>query len=498
MRNLELKSINNLIIKREIRDPVYNYVHLTNFEDEVLNSWVFQRLDRIAQMPTAHLVYPSGKYSRKTHSLGVMHLMGKAILHILFLHSEELRDQISPLLYGEPVVLKDKNKKLENLLDPKIENDWWKHKKLDEIIQYARLAALLHDIGHAPFSHTFESATEELKEKKIIKKAFDHEEMSRTIIEEKKKDLCLEGPFKAEEINEILNRKGGSAPEFLRELIDGPCDCDKLDYLMRDSYHMGTPEYGKIDAERIIVGFRVKDLQICISSSALHAMMNSFRAIQSMYTAIYYHRASRVFDFMIADALSKVPEFITEIMSSVNEFLKYDDHSMVCAIKERAQGEDSSTRPYKEAMEILEKVRYRKKMYEHILEFPLNLPLILKPQTDIQEVSKRIEEFCKECGGDLNVKLDYRPAIRPVGIKLDDIIDWLTSPIIYDTRDGKVKPLKEVYKAYFRDLVRYTIVFRIFVDKEKSKKHPYIVDKIKEEAKKELEKLDKRLEMILP
>ncbi len=139
-------------------------------------------------------------------------------------------------------------------------------------------------------------------------------------------------------------------------------------------------------------------------------------------------------------------------------------------------------------------MRYRKKMYEYILEFPLNLPLILKPQTGIQEVSKRIEEFCKEYGGDLNVKLDYRPAIRPVGIKLDDIIDWLTSPIIYDTRDGKVKPLKEVYKAYFQDLVRYTIVFRIFVDKEKSKKYPHIVDKIKGEAKKELEGLDKKLE----
>ena len=492
MRNLELKSIKNLIIKREIRDPVYNYVHLTNFEDEVLNSWVFQRLDRIAQMPTAHLVYPSGKYSRKTHSLGVMHLMGKALLHILFLHAEELRDQISPLLYGEPVVLKDKNKKFENLLDPEIENDWWKHKKLDEIIQYARLAALLHDIGHAPFSHTFESATKELKEKKIIEEEFDHEEMSRRIIKEKKKDLHLEGPFKAEEINEILD-SNGSAPDFLKELIDGPCDCDKLDYLMRDSYHLGTPEYGKIDAERIIDGFRVMDLQIRISSSALHAMMNSFRAIQSMYTAIYYHRTSRAFDLMIVDELSKVPDFVTEIIGSVDKFLEYDDHTLMYTIKKKAQGEDSTAEPFKEANKILKKVRDRKKTYEHILEFLLHFPLVAEEsiKTDIDDVCERIRELCRKHNAeDLNVRLDFRSAIKPIGISLGEIIRWLSSPIIYDTEDNEVKPLDEIYKSYYRELVRYSIIFRIFVDKEESKGHSNTVKKIKEGAKEELEKLD--------
>jgi len=494
-RDLNLRSIDDLAVVREIRDPVYNYVHLSNFEDKVLDSWIFQRLDRIAQMPTAHLVYPGGKYSRKSHSLGVMHLMGKAILHILFLHSEELREEISPLLLGESVVLKNRNEKFDDLLDPEIKNNWWKSKELDELVQYARLAALLHDIGHAPFSHTFEAATEELVENGTIDYAFDHEEMSRRIVKEKEDQLGLEEPFKADEINEILDKRGGSAPDFLKGLIDGPCDCDKLDYLMRDSYHLGTPEYGKVDAERIIDGFRVKDLQIHISSSALHAMMNSFRAIQSMYTAIYYHKTSRAFDFMIVDALSLVPEFITEITSSVNRFLEYDDCTIVCAIEEKARGEDSSAKPYKKANEILEKVRKRKKTYEHILEFPLNFPLVAEEaiKTDINRVCKRIKELCEEHDAeDFNIRLDYRSAIKPIGINLGEIIKWLTSPIIYDTEDNEVKSLNEIYNAYYRELTRYSIIFRIFVNREKFKKHPSTVKKIKEEAKKELENLDTR------
>lgn len=493
--SLNLRSVESLSIVREIRDPIYNYIHLTNFEDRVLESWIFQRLDGLSQMPTAHLVYPSGKYSRKTHSLGVMHLMGKAILHVVFLHSNELRQEISPLLFGEPVVLKNKNGKFDDLFDKKNKNEWWKSKKLDEIIQYARLAALLHDIGHAPFSHTFESATEELAEKRETDRAFDHEEMSRKIIREKESELGLREPFEAEEINAILNKRDGSAPDFLKELIDGPCDCDKLDYLMRDSYHLGTPEYGRIDAERIIDGLRVKDLQILISSSVIHAMMNSFRAIQSMYTAIYYHRTSRAFDFMIVDALSKVPELITEIVSSVDKFLEYDDNTITSVIRERARKEDSSARPYKEANRILKEVRERKKTYEHILEFLLHLPIAAESsiKEDINRTCDRIKVLCSEHKAeDFNIRLDYRSAIKPIGISLGKIIEWLNSPIIYDTEDGKVKPLDQIYKAYYHELVRYSIIFRIFADKKKSEQFPHIIVKIKEGAKKELNKLDRK------
>jgi len=488
MHTFTLNSIGNLVMTREIRDPVYDYIHLTIVENTVVDSQIFQRLDGLVQMPTAHFVYPGGKYSRKSHSLGTMHLMSKALLHVLYMHSGSLREKISPLLFGEPVVFRGRETALDHL-DQNI-NQWWDSKEIDEIVQYARLAALLHDVGHAPFSHTFEDMTKKLAQNKEIDRAFDHAEMSRRIIEEKEDELGLE-EFNAKEINGILDKNGG-APDFLKELIDGPYDCDKLDYLMRDSYHTGASEYGRIDAERIIDGFRVKDLHLCISLSALHAVMSSFNSIQSMYTAVYYHRTSRVFDFMIADALSMVPDFISEIVSEVDEFLEYDDHAIVGEIKKRAQTEDSS-REYKRAMEILKMVRYRQKMYTCILEFPLSFPLVVtkEPHVDIERICTSIKEFSREYGvADFNIRVDYAPTIKPVGINLEDIVRWLMDDRVFDTGDNKLKPLKRISRTYFWTLLRYSILLRIFVDREKSRKYPHITEKIKKEAKRKLEEFE--------
>jgi HD superfamily phosphohydrolase len=492
-KTFKLRNIEDLEIAREFRDPVYNYIHVTEFENNVIDTDIFQRLDGLSQMPTAHFVYPSGEYSRKTHSLGAMHLMGKAILHILYLHSEQLRTEISPLLFGESVVFKkERDKGLDHLDQTK--NKWWNSMEWDEIVQYSRLAGLLHDIGHAPFSHTFEDLTKKLAEDGKISKEFDHEEMSRKIITEKEEELKLGKPFKGGEIIQILD-KTGKAPDFLKELISGACDCDKLDYLMRDSHHVGAPEYGNIDVDRIIDGFRVKDLVLCISSSALHAVMNSFRAIQSMYTAIYYHRTSRVFDFMIADALSKVPDLLEEITSSVDEFLKYDDEFTQCVIRERAIGTDAVSRRYKEARKILKMVRFRHKSYKTILEFPLIFPLVAigDPKRAIQKVEDEIFHFVEESGAeDFEIICDYRPAIRPVGIELEEIANWLSMPRIYDTSDNKVKKLDQIYKAYYLDLTRYSILFRIFANRKKAKEDPYTIDKIRKKAREQLENLENK------
>ncbi|MGD2247272.1 MAG: hypothetical protein PVF58_02625 [Candidatus Methanofastidiosia archaeon] len=86
-----------------------------------------------------------------------------------------------------------------------------------------------------------------------------------------------------------------------------------------------------------------------------------------------------------------------------------------------------SSQKYKKSMEILQKVRYRQKMYQCILEVPLSFSLIVKKesQKDIQRISTQIKEMSREYSADLNIRVDYKPTIKPVGISLEDILKWL-------------------------------------------------------------------------
>jgi len=469
-----LKSF-DIKIKREIRDPIYNYIHVTESEDRVIDSPIFQRLDRLSQTSTSSFVYPSLRYSRKTHSLGVMHLVHRAFLHLLFLQSDDIRSEISPLLFGELVVLKpEKESRLDNL-SQELSSDWWNSNYLDVKIQSLRYAGLLHDIGHAPFCHTFEDVSRKLNID------FDHEVMSRKIIKEKFDNLKLE--FTPDHINDILDPKG-EAPPFLRELISSPYDCDKLDYLKRDAYHSGTLEYGDIDSERILDGFRVKGDKLCISLSAIDTLMNSFRAIQFMYTAVYHHKTSRLFDFMIADALEKIPEFIEEIVSDLDEFLKYDDCSFICEVRNRKSKGDG----YEEAWGIFEKIKKREKVYKVIVEYPLSFGIGTDGRDEINALEKHLEGIA---GEDLKIRLDY-PDIRPVRIDLDEIYNWLSGKRIYDSEEGVLKSLKDISETYFHQLKRHTILFRIFCHRDQlgTSKGKRKVDEIKREAKTKLKEIE--------
>jgi len=455
--------------EREIRDPIYGYIFLTNFENEVLDSEVFQRLDRIFQMPTAQLVYPSAKHTRKTHSLGVMHLSHRAILHILYLQSEKRQNEVSPLCWGEQVVTKEKEEGLQSF-DQKLRAKWWNDRKPEKIIQSLRLAAMLHDIGHAPFSHLFEDVCKHSKIKldfKGRKRIFNHEIMSRKIIEEKESELGLKSPFSSRDINEIL-KKRGKAPLFLHELISGAYDCDKLDYLARDAYATGAIEFGGIDCERIMDGFRVVKESLCVSLSALDALMKSFDAVQYMYTSVYYHKTARVFDFMIDDALTKIPHFLTDIVSDVDRFLKMDDH---CFLSEaRKYAEENPSNEHKSVIKTIDDFRYRRKKYKDIYSHRISIDLLIRPKTE--KSLKRIRRTLKNEAKNLDIRVDFRPGIRAVGIEIEELPTWLMTERIYDKSDGKLKTLEDVCAAYHRRLTQYMILFRVYANREQLKNDP--------------------------
>jgi len=449
---------------REIRDPINNYIFVTNFEDPILDSNIFQRLDRILQMPSAHLVYPSAKHTRKTHSLGVMQLVHEAIVQLLYSQSERISSKISSLFWqGNVVTKKPRGKNLDNLHN--LREDWWNNEELDYITQSIRLAGMLHDLGHPPFSHLFEDICKPLKitvDYKGKKKSFDHEIMSRKIIDEKEKELGIKRPFTSEYINDILDKEGGKAPSFVKEIINSGYDCDKMDYLLRDSYAAGALEFGRIDCKRILSGFRVVDERLCVSASAIDALMNSFDALQYMYASVYYHRTARIFDFMIQDALSKVPEFLQDIVADVDKFLEIDDYNFVQKTIEYVEKNKSDEN--RDSIELLEDYRNRKKKYVRIFLHRLTSGYLLIESTNkaLQELEKELTELAKN----LEIRIDFRPKVRPIGINLESLRNWLMEERIYDPSDGEVKSLHTISTAFHDKLKHYTIIFRIFANRK--------------------------------
>ena len=174
----------------EITDPIHRYIRFTELEREIIDTPVFQRLRKIRQLAGAHLVYPSAQHTRFEHSLGTMHLAGLAGQTLLDKGYIEKKDQLEGL----------------------------------------RLAALLHDIGHGPFSHLFEEV--------LIGSGMptsSHENMGKKIIRETMiKDILEKYGYDSDC---ICNLSFGESPiMFYNEIIAGGLSSDIMDYLPRDSF----------------------------------------------------------------------------------------------------------------------------------------------------------------------------------------------------------------------------------------------------------------------
>lgn len=213
----------------EIRCPVHGFIGFSDWEREVINHPTFQRLRRIRQLAWTDQVYPGATHTRFEHSLGVMHIAGQ-----LF----------DALARSSPDVLKPADGFTPDAL------------KRDK--QIVRFAALLHDTGHGPFSHAAEDLFPEIAKGKHYK----HEAYSGAAIRYSLKGAIENHPLndsaiKADEIADLLESNSRAGRLLLwRDLIDGQMDADRMDYLLRDSLHIGV-DYGRYDWRRLLNTVRV-------------------------------------------------------------------------------------------------------------------------------------------------------------------------------------------------------------------------------------------------
>jgi HD superfamily phosphohydrolase len=278
-----MSSIHHLY---EIRCPVHGFIAINDWEREIIEQPAFQRLRRIRQLAWTDQVYPGAMHNRFEHSLGVMHVATQLYDSIVARSRDIL---IGELAYNDDGL------------------------KRDRIL--VRLTALLHDVGHAPFSH----AAEELFPPRDENGGrFEHEDYSAAIIRTELHDSIENHPLNqnyrlsADDIASLLegNSRAGRA-SFWRELISGQMDADRMDYLLRDSLHAGV-DYGRFDWRRLIASVGVVrggehgGPRLGVDEGGFHAAEGLVLARYFMFTQIYFHKTRVAYDHHLRKAMTEI------------------------------------------------------------------------------------------------------------------------------------------------------------------------------------------------
>ncbi len=252
---------------RTVVDNIHGPIDLTDPEWAVVNTATFQRLRRIKQLGMGHLTYPNATHTRFAHSLGVFAIMSR-ILRRLGAAAPDITAQQQADL---------------------------------------RLAALLHDIGHYPYSHLMEGIDKvELTEELVAPKKKvpltnrepypDHEQVGRVIVANQEDLLhALGGKERAERIGNLFSRTAAADPQ-LSKLIHSSLDMDRLDYLLRDARAAGVP-YGEIDIAYLLNNTRISPKgMLGVEFKAMAAAEHFLLARQFMHRTVYYHKTTYAFE----------------------------------------------------------------------------------------------------------------------------------------------------------------------------------------------------------
>lgn len=295
--------------EKVFRDPVHNYINVNNqVIYDLINSNEFQRLRRIKQVPTTAFTFHGAEHSRFSHCLGVYEIA----------------------------------RRVTKIFDEKYSDLWNPEESLLTMV-----AALLHDVGHGAYSHTFE---------KLF--GTNHEVYTQEIITNP-----------TTEINSILLRVAPDFPEKVAsvinhtypnkqvvQLISSQIDCDRMDYLLRDSYYSGA-KYGQFDLTRILRVIRPTQDAIVFEYNGMHAVEDYIVSRFQMYMQVYFHPASRAMEVLLQNLLKRAkhlyktdPEFFQrtaanliaffENKTELSDYLSLDDGVMNTYFQNWMQSED--------------------------------------------------------------------------------------------------------------------------------------------------------------
>jgi len=400
--------------RKIINDPVYGFITI---DDPLILSIIahpyYQRLRRIHQMAFAHLVYPGAVHSRLHHSLGAYHLMSCALSEL-------------------------KNK--GTIITPEEELS-------------AKVAILLHDIGHGPYSHALEN--------ELIKN-IHHEAISLLIMR------TMNQEYKGRLQTAIDIFTNTYPKHFLHQLISGQLDVDRMDYLSRDSFFTGVAE-GVISYDRILKMLVVKDDELMIEEKGIYSIEKFLVARRLMYWQVYLHKAVMGAEMLLVKIIQRAKDLLKNEIATVaatkalnfflnsydnaepieehlTAFCSLDDYDVMCTIK------NWSDHPDKILSTLCRSLVDRRLLKIKLQAEPFDERMILEKKC---EVAERLQITKEEAGyfvftGEA-INTTYDPTDERINILFKDgavkDISQIDNALIHHQLSG---PVKKYYICYYR------------------------------------------------
>ena len=346
----------------EVRDPIHGFIRLDSQERKIVDSWPFQRLRHIHQLALTHLVYPGGTHKRFEHSLGVMELAARVFDVVT---SQENLVDLSELT--------------RRSIPAEEQRRYWR--------RVVRMAALCHDLGHLPFSHSAEAA--------LLPEGWDHERLSIAII--LSNEMRAIWTDMVPPLNPLHIAKVAVSPKKVKHLqgygvevaysdweallaeitVGDAFGVDRIDYLLRDSHHAGVP-FGHVDHFRLIDTLRIlprtagdsKEPVLGIEEGGLHAAEALLLARYFMYIQLYMHPVRRIYDIHLKDFLEAwLPEgkFPTDVV----EHTKLTDNEVLTEINRSANNPASAT--HELAKRLVRRGHFKEVYRRNVDDMGLNL-----------------------------------------------------------------------------------------------------------------------------